>query len=118
MRDYRRDILEHLTTELKELDWVELPENTRDLTGSFSRLDPYIQYPEYLQTDLGNGYQLVLGFGDTSPDMWEGVLYWSIQKDNETSPVYYQGEANNGSPRYVLWTLFEDLEEQLKKEAN
>jgi hypothetical protein len=47
--------------------------------------------------------------------MWDGILSWSIQKDYNTYPDYFQGEITNGSPDYVVWTLFEQLAEQVEK---
>jgi hypothetical protein len=116
-KDYRHYILEEIRTELTELDWVELPDLTKEFLDSFSKLSAHIEYPEYLFCEFPNGWQLILGFGDSNPDMWNGTLYWQIQKDYETTD-YYAGQMNNGSPRFILWSLFENLEEQLKKGAN
>jgi hypothetical protein len=85
--------------------------------GNFGELKAHVEYPAYVFSELGNGWQLVLGFGDTDPNLWDGVLSWQLQRDYDTHD-YYDGEINNGSPRYVLWSLFEQLEELLKKGAN
>lgn len=117
-KDYRYLILDNIKEELEGISWVELPDLTRDFIGHFGTLNVSIEYPLYLQTELPNGYQIVLGFGDENPEMWNGVLYWQIQKDYDTHPLYFSGEMANGSPFYVLWCLFEQLEEALKKGSN
>jgi hypothetical protein len=113
MNDYRRSILERLETELKGIEWEELPDHVRDLTGNFSRFEPTLEYPEYLNLFLGLGFELILGFGDEAPDMWNGVLYWQITDGIAKNDFY--GEITNGSPRYVLWELFHQFNEQLKE---
>jgi hypothetical protein len=116
-KDYKHYILEEIRTELTNLDWVEFPDLTREFLGNFTKLSAHIEYPEYLFCEFPNGWQLILGFGDSSPDMWDGVLYWQLQRDYETTD-YHAGQMNNGSPRFILWCLFEELEEQLKGAKN
>lgn len=116
MNDYRHGILTRISTELEGVEWQELPEGVRDFIGHYETLSPHIEYPLYLFTQLGE-WQLIIGFGDTDPYMWDGTIYWQIQRDYSTSD-YYSGEIANGSPRYVLWTLFDQLNEELKKGAN
>jgi hypothetical protein len=111
--DYRIEILRNLSGEFEQVDWVELPDPVRDLTGNFSRLEPTIEYPQYLNIWLGHGYEITLGFGDEDPYMWNGVLYWQITDGIETN--FFSGEIANGSPRYVLWELFDQFNEQLKE---
>jgi len=116
MEQYRIEILENIRTEISPLLWEELPELTREFFGVFGKVNPWKQYPEYLGVEL-NDYQLIIGFGDSNPDYWDGTIFWSISKDFATDN-FYSGEIRNGSPKYILWELFADLEEQLKKGAN
>lgn len=111
--DYRIEILRNLQGEFEQVDWVELPDQVRDLTGNFSRLEPTVEYPAYLNVWLGHGFDIVLGFGDEDPYMWDGTLYWQIGDGIETN--YFHGQIRNGSPRYVLWELFDQFNEQLKE---
>ena len=113
MNDYRYGILDRISTELADIDWVELPDDVREFTGEFGKLE--ISHEDrhgYLFIQLGK-YQLIIGFGDTDPYMWDGTIYWSFSIDFATD-VFYSGEIRNGSSRYVIWELFDQLNEQLK----
>ena len=116
MSNYRLNILERLQTELRGVEWVELPDHIRDLTGNYSQLDPTIEHPLYLNLFLGHGFELILGFGDEDPDMWNGVLYWQITDGIAGNDFY--GEITNGSPRYVVWELLDQFNEQLKERTS
>lgn len=116
MANYRYDILDRLAKELKGTYWEELPDLVRDLTGNFSELEPTIEHPLYLNVFLGNGWDLVLGFGDENPEMWNGLLHWYL--DDETESIFFEGEITNGSPKFVVWELFDQINEKLKGANN
>lgn len=119
MRDYRRRILEDIGTVLATVLWEELPEDTREFLGVYDKLAVEIEYPEFLQTEFPKTFELVIGFGDQNPDFWDGTIYWSIRNEFDQDPrVEFFGEIRNGSPEYVVWELFNDFNEQIKKGAN
>jgi len=115
VNDYRSEIVGRLATELTNLDWIELPDMVREHLGYFTELTTHLEQG-YTLAELPNGKELIIGFGDTAADMWDGTIYWQLQHDSGLG--HYSGEITNGSPRYVLWSLFEQLEEALKKGAN
>lgn len=116
MNDYRLDILKRLDGILGDVEFLELPDDTREFFGSYDKLETWIEYPEYLGVLLPKNYQLVIGFGDENPTYWNGIIYWSVSSDFNTD-IYFSGEITNGSPEYVVWQLFYQLNEQLKKKA-
>ena len=111
MNEYRLEIIKRLQTELQGLEWIELPVRVMEATN-FIKLNPILEYPEYLNCELGNGLNLVLGLGDENPIMWNGVIYGYIHNENESKS--YQIQINNGSPRYVIWELFDKFNELLR----
>ena len=117
MNDYRLDILKRLETELAEVEWQELPDTTREFLGFYDKLETWIEYPEYLGATIKKDFQLIVGFGDENPTYWDGTLYWSFSKDFNTD-VFFSGEIRNGSPEYVVFELFYQLNEQIKEKGN
>jgi hypothetical protein len=117
MNDYRREILGNLKADIEGVYWVELGDMTREFLGYYETLKGYTTIEDgYIITELPNDYELVIGFGDTEAEFWNGVLYWQIY--NDTKLGHYSGEITNGSPRFIFWTLFEQLEEALSKKGN
>jgi hypothetical protein len=113
MNDYQKGILDGLFTELAETEGQELPwETVKHLDLHLGNLKPVLEYPMYLNCELGH-LNLVLGFGDDDPEYWNGTIYAYIHNADETE--FYQIEIRNGSPRYVLWELFNELNEQIKE---
>jgi hypothetical protein len=117
MEDYRLDILRRLQTILADVEFLELPDDTREFLGSYDKLETWIEYPAYLGATIKTDYQIILGFGDANPTYWDGTLHWSFSKDFTTTP-FFSGEIRNGSPEYVIWELFYQLNEEIKKGAN
>ena len=117
MEDYRLDILKRLETILADVEFLELPDDTREFFGSYDKLETWLQYPEYLGVLLPKNYQLIIGFGDENPTYWDGTIYWSVSVDFNTD-VFYSGEIRNGSPEYVIFELFYQLNEQIKEAGN
>ena len=117
MEDYRLDILKRLETILADVEFLELPDDTREFFGSYNKLETWIEYPEYLGATIKTDYQIILGFGDENPTYWDGLLHWSFSKDFNTD-VFFSGEIRNGSPEYVIFELFYQLNEQIKEAGN
>jgi len=122
-------ILENILNEFRKIGLIELPEN---VLVYFADPDKVAETPYHMAGELFKdmyhedrlGYinvswgkwNIVLGYGDRNgSEMWDGVWSWSVQYDYNTYPDYFSGEINNGSPDYVVWTLFAQLSEQVEK---
>jgi len=112
MNEYQKGILDGLYAELKETGGQELPwETVKYLDLNLGNLNPVIEYPMYLNCELSH-LNLVLGFGDEDPTYWDGTIHAYIHNADETE--FYQIEIRNGSPKYVIWELFNKFNELLK----
>ena len=64
----------------------------------------------YMWIEFGD-FEITLGFGDTEPNMWNGVVYWQL--NTLDGQGLYEGEINNGSPSFILWELFSAIASNL-----
>lgn len=116
----RKVLLDDILAELVKVEPIELPENVLDYFGKFDKFTDGHHEDRFGYIEVSRGeWQIVLGYGDRDGSrMWNGVWSWSVQKGYDTHPTYFQGEINNGSPDFVVWTLFEQLSEQIKAVSN
>jgi len=125
----REVLLDDILAEFRKVEPIELPEN---VLAYFAHPDKVAETPYHMAGELFRdmyheerfGYlniswgewQIVIGYGDqNSSVMWNGILAWSITKDYNTYPTYFDGEITNGSPDFVVWSLFAQLSEQIEK---
>lgn len=113
-----RTILDNILNEFGKVEPIELPENVLKHFGGVGIPFTDMYHEErfgYINVAWGQ-WQIVLGYGDRDGSkMWNGVLSWSIQKGYDTHPNYFDGEITNGSPDFVVWSLFEQLSEQIEE---
>jgi hypothetical protein len=119
MEKYEKQILENLEAEFKARSVVELPELVRvTLFKSewFASIEERGAYLSVHTTDNEFNIlsEVIIGFGETGGNgsgHWAGNLHWEAYLNGVQ---YGFGTVANGSPNYVVWELFDSLDEQLR----
>jgi hypothetical protein len=111
----RKVLLDDILEEFRNQDGQGCPDNISELFGEFQGFTDMYHEDRFGYVNVSWGeWQIVIGYGDRDGStMWDGFWSWSVQKNYDTYPDYFAGEITNGSPDFVVWTLFAQLSEQI-----